>query len=182
MLPEFEASRLRLRAFRLEDAADVQRYVGDYDVARMTSSIPYPYEDGLAEEWIGTHAKERAEQNTLTWAVDLREGEKFVGAASLSVDADTESAELGYWIAKPYWNCGYATEVARTLISYGFDGLGLHRVMARHFTDNPASGRVMQKAGMQYEGTLRHAFRRFGEWRDFAHYSILENEYRSQRD
>ena len=54
----------------------MQRYAGDYDVARMTTTIPYPYEDGMAEAWIATHAKERTEQNILTWAIELREEER----------------------------------------------------------------------------------------------------------
>lgn len=179
-LPELETPRLRLRAFRVDDAPDVQRYVGEYDVARMTSTIPYPYEDGIAEEWIASHAKERAQENTLTWAVELVEEGRLAGAAGLRVESESQAAEAGYWIGRPFWNRGYATEVANTLIGYGFDELSLHRVFARHFADNPASGRVMQKAGMQYEGTLRHSCRRFGEWRDFAYYSILESEYPKQ--
>lgn len=178
-LPELETARLQLRAFRLDDAADVQRYAGDYDVARMTSTIPYPYEDGMAEAWIATHPMERAEQHTLTWAIELPSKARLAGAVSLTVKTNTESAELGYWIAKPYWGRGYATEAATALVAFGFDELGLHRVFARHMTINPASGRVMQKAGMTYEGVRRHDMRRLGEWRDVAFYSILESEYRN---
>jgi ribosomal-protein-alanine N-acetyltransferase len=178
-LSELRTPRLVLRAFRPSDAKDVQRYAGDYDVARMTSTIPFPYEDGMAEAWIATHPTERAEQDTLTWAVERQDEAGIIGAASLTVHTSTESAELGYWIAKPQWGHGFATETAITLVAFGFNELELHRVFARHMTINPASGRVMQKAGMTFEGIRRHDMLRFGEWRDVAFYSILESEYRA---
>lgn len=173
-----ETERLTLRPFRLSDADDVQRYAGDYDVARMTLSIPHPYEEGMAEEWIGTHASRRQQGKELTWAIEERDTSRLVGAIGMTLDAANEAAEIGYWIAKPYWGRNYATEATRAVIALGFDKLGLHRLYARHFTQNPASGRVMQKAGMTYEGTLRHTYRRFGEWRDSTFYSVLESEYR----
>ena len=74
-------------------------------------------------------------------------------------------------------NQGYATEAAQAVLEYGFRKLGLHRVQARHFTKNPASGRVMQKIGMTYEGTLRQSIYRFGRFEDAALYSILRHEF-----
>jgi ribosomal-protein-alanine N-acetyltransferase len=175
-----QTPRLQLRPFTLDDAGDIQRFAGDYDVARMTTTIPHPYEDGMAEEWIGTHSGERERGDGLVWAIEPQAASGLAGAIGVTVKPEREAAELGYWIAKPAWGQGYATEAARAVIACAFDDVGLHRVFARHFTDNPASGRVMQKAGMTYEGTLRHMFRRFGEWRDFAFYSILESEYQGQ--
>ena len=84
---------------------------------------------------------------------------------------------MGYWIGKPYWNHGYCTEAAQTLLRYAFDVLHLNRVQARHMTKNPTSGRVMQKAGMQYEGTLRQSLRRWGAYEDAAVYAALRTEY-----
>ncbi len=178
-IPALETDRLLLRPFTLEDAADVQRYAGDIDVARMTSSIPHPYEDGMAEEWISTHAAALAAGVSITWAVELQEDERLIGAISLKLDRDSEACEMGYWMGKPYWNQGYGTEAAMAVIVYGFESLELHRIYARHYTDNPASGRVMEKAGMQYDGTLRHLTRLDDGWRDTSFYSILEDEYDS---
>lgn len=174
-----ETERLLFRPFRPEDAPAVLHFASDYDIARMTMNIPHPYEEGMAEEWISRHKGERERGEGLTWAIELREDGTFLGAVGMRVEPEDEAAEIGYWIAKPYWGRGYASEAARSVITCGFESVGLHRIFARHFTGNPASGRVMQKAGMQYEGTLRHAHRRFGEWRDFAFYSILESEYRA---
>ena len=62
---------------------------------------------------------------------------------------------MGYWISIPYRNNGYASEAVKTVIEYGFSKLGLKRIQAVHGVNNPASGRVLEKAGMKYEGTLR---------------------------
>lgn len=176
-LPVIDTARLRLRPFTLDDAAEVQRYAGDFDVARMTTSIPFPYEDGMAEQWIGTHKTALASGSELVWAIEHVEDERLVGAIGVTLDQELLAGEVGYWVGKPYWNQGYATEATMAIVVFGFEELGLHRLYARHFTDNPASGRVMEKAGMQYEGTLRHVYRNGDDWRDFAHYSILEDEY-----
>jgi RimJ/RimL family protein N-acetyltransferase len=90
-------------------------------------------------------------------------------------------AELGYWIGVPYWNHGYASEAARRVVNWGFQYLGLNRIYAQHFADNPASGRVMQKIGMQYEGTLRQPFIRLGEARDSVCYGILKDEWETMQ-
>ena len=83
------------------------------------------------------------------------------------------------WIAPAMWGHGYATEATRALLTLGFDQLKLHRIQARHFTRNPASGRVMQKAGMKLEGVHRAIFRRNGRFDDVGVYSILEQEWRA---
>ena len=81
-------------------------------------------------------------------------------------------AELGYWIGKPFWGKGYATEAARSLIDFGFTVLGLNRIAARHFARNPASGRVMQKVGMLQTGVDRQAGQKWDRYEDFVLYEI----------
>ena len=83
---------------------------------------------------------------------------------------------MGYWIGVPYWNKGYCSEAAKALIGYGFDELGLNRVFAEHMVRNPASGRVMEKAGMTYEGTLRQHVKKWDRYEDLKVYGILRTE------
>jgi len=90
-------------------------------------------------------------------------------------------AELGYWIAKESWNCGYATEASQAVIDFGFGTLGLHRIQARHLVRNPASGRVMEKLGMQQEGIERDSIIKWGRYESLVVYSILEPEWRASR-
>jgi RimJ/RimL family protein N-acetyltransferase len=76
----------------------------------------------------------------------------------------------------PYWGRGYATEAALAVIAFGFEELGLNRIYAQHMASNPASGRVMQKAGMRHEGTLRQHVTKFGIVDDIAIYGILASD------
>lgn len=109
---------------------------------------------------------------------DGRRGDgPLIGAIGLQFHVQNRAAELGYWVAVPQWNKGYGTEAAKALVAYGFETLKLHRIFARHMTNNPASGRIMQKIGMTYEGTQRQAVRRFGHFVDLALYGILRDEY-----
>jgi RimJ/RimL family protein N-acetyltransferase len=97
----------------------------------------------------------------------------------IEINRPHDAGELGYWIGKPYWNQGYCTEAAKAVLRYVFSALELNRVGAIHFTRNPASGRVMQKIGMRYEGERRQALKRWGEYVDIACYGILREDLES---
>jgi [ribosomal protein S5]-alanine N-acetyltransferase len=177
--PTLETERLILRAFTLQDAPDVQRLAGEWEVAPRLLSIPHPYEDGVAEEWISEHRSAFERGEGANFAVVLRERGELCGACGLIINSRDANAELGYWIGVPYWCQGYATEAAREVMRYGFEELGLHRIYAAHFRSNPASGRVLQKIGMSYEGTLREHHRKWGEYEDRVEYGLLAGEWRA---
>jgi RimJ/RimL family protein N-acetyltransferase len=177
--PTLKTERLVLRAFTPRDAPDVQRLAGEWEVARTLLSVPHPYKDGMAEEWISGHRSEFERGEGVNFAVVLREQGKLCGACGLIINPRDANAELGYWIAKPYWGHGYATEAAREVVRYGFEQLWLHRVYAAHFGNNPASGRVLRKLGMTYEGTRREHHRKWGEYEDRLEYGLLVGEWRA---
>jgi len=172
-MPILRTPRLVLRPFLPEDAAAVQRLAGGRDIAASTLTVPHPYPDGAAEEWIGTHATAWAEQRVLTLAVTMPDEDVLVGAVGLELAMADRRAELGYWIGIPWWNRGYATEASQAIIGFGFTSLGLHRIMARHMARNPASGRVMEKLGMQREGVLRGHVLKWGVFEDLVVYAVL---------
>ena len=89
----------------------------------------------------------------INFAITLAADGSFLGVIGIHPDENESQAELGYWVGKPYWNQGYATEAVTAVIDHGFTQLQLKRVYAAHFTRNPSSGRVMQKAGMLHEGS-----------------------------
>lgn len=176
--PTLEGERLVLRPFHIRDAPSVQRLAGAKEVADTTLHIPHPYPDGAAESWMAGHPAKWADGSLATFAMVERESGELTGAISVSIDATQASAELGYWIAVARWGRGYATEGGRVMLDFAFDRLHLHRVQARHFTRNPASGRVMQKLGMRCEGVLRDSMRRdaSGPFEDVALYAILATD------
>ena len=176
--PSIVTERLILRPFAPSDAADVQRLAGDPAVADTTLHIPHPYPDGAAESWINTHQERWESGLGVICAITLRSTGELIGAINvLSVSKQNSHGEMGYWIGTPYWNQGYCTEAARALIRFSFDTLGLHRVFAHHLGRNPASGRVMAKAGMRYEGTLREHTRKNDVFEDLPVYGILASEF-----
>jgi [ribosomal protein S5]-alanine N-acetyltransferase len=174
--PRLETERLVLRPFDLNDAPRVQLLAGDRAVAATTKNIPHPYEDGLAEQWIGAHQEHFERGQLVTFAIVLRDGSELIGAIGLTLNLAQERAELGYWIGKPYWGCGYCTEAGHAVLRYAFDTLCLHRVHAHHLSHNPASGRVMQKLGMRHEGRLRQHIKKWDEFLDVEAYGILRSE------
>jgi [ribosomal protein S5]-alanine N-acetyltransferase len=174
--PSLTTARLRLRSFELSDGPAVERLAGAYEVALNTLLIPHPYPEGAGAEWIATHAASRT-RGSLNYALVLREGGALAGAIGLSVDERSDSGEIGYWVGVEHWGKGYCSEAGRALLAYAFGELGLNRVHAHHFARNPASGRVMQKLGMRYEGTLRQHIKKWGEYQDLPCYGILRAEW-----
>lgn len=176
--PTLYTDCLILRPHTLDDAKELQRLIGDRAVAdTMGSNIPYPYEDGMAEEWI-SHRQESFEKwQDVQYAITLRPGGDLIGGIGLRMDKPNENAELGYYIGKPYWNQGYCTEAARAVVRYGFETLALHRIFANHMTRNPASGRVMQKIGMKQEGHRRQHWKKWDKFEDVELYAILRSEW-----
>lgn len=180
-IPTLTTERLLLKPFSMDDAPAVKDLAGEYEIAATTANIPHPYEDGMAEAWIGTHQEAFEKGEAVSFAIALRSGGQLLGAIGLGINQANSLAEMGYWIGKPYWNRGYCTEAAGAVLEYAFSELGLNRVQARHMTKNPASGRVMQKIGMQYEGRLRQQIKRWDAFEDAEMYAILRVDYRSRK-
>lgn len=187
-LPEILTRRLILRAFRMDDAPRVRELAGEREIAATTAHIPHPYEEGLAEAWIGSQAERRSRGQAVVFAAQLR-GDldeasddtlrpgDLVGAVGLELDRENRQAELGYWIGKPYWGRGLATEAAGAVLRYGFEELRLNRVHAHHFAHNAASGHVLEKIGMVREGCRREHVRKWGRFVDVVLYGALADEY-----
>jgi RimJ/RimL family protein N-acetyltransferase len=184
MLPQpiLRTPRLLLRPFSLSDAPEVQRLAGAPEVAATTAAIPHPYEDGMAEAWINSHAPALSEETNVVYAITDASSGALLGAVGLRCDMEHNRAELGYWLGHPYWRNGYTTEAATAMLGYAFETLGLRRVLARHFAINPASGRVMQKIGMTQEGVMRQHFVKWGQAVDVVFYGILSDEWRARQE
>lgn len=170
MQPELRTKRLVLRRFQLEDSSEVQKLAGNFNVAKMTLNIPFPYKDGMAEEWISTHEENWNTKKSVIYAIVKADSNDLLGAVGL-VEIDGLEGELGYWIGEPYWGMGYCTEAAKELIEFSFQNLGLEKIVAEHLTKNPASGRVMKKVYMQHVKTIKK-INRFGNSASMEVYEI----------
>lgn len=175
--PTLETGRLVLRPFRRADADAVQALANDVDVARNTLNIPHPYDREDALEWIESHPGQLESRQAVTYAVTAPEEGGVIGAVGLILELEHERAELGYWIGRPYWGRGYATEAVRAVVAWGFSTLALHRIHASHFPRNPASGRVLRKVGMRHEGSLRQHVKKWDEFVDLERFGLLRSEH-----
>ena len=175
-LATLTTARLMLRAFEPSDAPSVQRLLSEREVAEQTLTIPHPYPEGAAAEFIGKHSEWIASGKRLIWAITMDGA--VVGAMGLHIVAAHRRAEVGYWIARTHWGQGIATEALRAVLAHGFDVVGLHRIDAQHYKENAASGAVMRKAGMTHEGRLRGVVFRDGVPRDNELYAMLRSDPR----
>ena len=145
--PELKTKRLILRSFRANDAERVCELAGDFELAKTTFAIPHPYLLKDAVEWISTHAEARNEGSRLVFAITKSEDATLIGTTSL-FGLNADRGTLGYWVGKPFWGCGYCTEAVGAVINFAFNELNLNRIIAGHFAKNRASGRVLEKNGM----------------------------------
>jgi RimJ/RimL family protein N-acetyltransferase len=141
--------RLLLRPGWAEDAPALYAAIADEAIVRNLASAPWPYGMADAEAFLATERP--SDLPTFLLFRRTRGAPQLVGAAGLGRHPDG-AIELGYWIARPFWGLGYATEAAEAIVGIARDGLRLHRLVAGHFTDNPASGRVLEKVGFRPTG------------------------------
>lgn len=142
--PVITTGRLTLRPLVLADAARIAALADDWDVARMTARIPFPYTLVDADAWIGSIGADEFVRGI------EHEGE-LIGACGYVVD-EAGAAEIGYWLGRDYWRQGFATEAGRGLVDHCFGAAGFKRLVCCHFVDNPASRRVIDKLGFKLIG------------------------------
>jgi len=170
--PTLETARLRIRPYRDADIPELLPLIGTREVAATTLRIAHPYTEQDARDFF-----ELAKEPDKLWlAITLRSDARQIGGIGLRIEPQHQHAELGYWLGVAYWGRGYATEAAREMLRYGFEELRLHRIFAMHFKHNAASGRILKKIGMHYEGCQREHLLKWGEFVDSEMYGILRRE------
>lgn len=178
-IPELETERLRLRGFNLADKYDIRKLAGEKEIAATTLSIPHPYTLEDAENWLQTKVDNFENDKEIAWAICKKETNGLIGAIGMRLEADNDSAELGFWIGKPFWGNGFVTEAGNRVLDYAFQEMELNRVEANHMVGNDASGRVLEKLGMQYEGLHRQLIKKWGEFKDVKRFAILKSDLQS---
>ena len=175
-LPELETERLLLRKLRLSDAEAVFAYASDSEVTRYVLWDTHgSIEDSENFLRFANEAYERGDFGG--WGLVLKASGAFVGTCGLEAAPEHARAELGYVLSREHWGRGFMPEAVRRVIRYCFERMDLNRVEARCIAENKASSRVMEKAGMSYEGTLRGREYIKGSYKDMKIYSILRREY-----
>ncbi|MEN8613981.1 GNAT family N-acetyltransferase [Dehalogenimonas sp. THU2] len=175
--PTLQTERLTLRPFNLQDAGEVTRMCGDDSVARFIPAIPHPYPPKAAAEWISTHKGKFDDGKEIIFAITDKADDKLMGAVGLILTPEHLRAEIGYWLGREYRGKDVMTEAARAVLEYAFNKLDIESVTAHHLRPNTASGKVMQKLGMKYEGCRRKFYFHRGEYIDVIMYGITKEEF-----
>ena len=153
--PRIETERLVLTPALADYADRAIPLINDIDIARMTSRIPYPYGTAEAEAFRHSLGRKAADRDRLL-QIETRDGE-LIGAVGASAD-DGLFPEIGYWIARDHWGRGYATEAALAIRDWARQTFNCRALIAGHFADNDASGRVLVKCGFLYTGEVQRRF------------------------
>lgn len=160
---------ITLRAWNLSDLDDLVRFANNEKIANnLTNRFPHPYTREAGEAFIAM-AKNGPQQ---IFAIDL-EG-LAIGAIGIHPQADIwcKNAEIGYWLAEPYWGKGIITEAIEAIVKYGFAMFDLERIFARPFGRNIGSQKVLQKAGFVFEARIEQNLFKNGAFEDELIYSI----------
>jgi ribosomal-protein-alanine N-acetyltransferase len=131
--------------------------LNDQEITDFMLLTPYPYTAEHAQFWVG-HCLELARQKPHPSEFAIRRPDGYlIGGIGILLHTGKGShrGELGYWLTKPYRGRGLMTRAVKAAVAYGFETLGLKRIEATAFTHNPASQRVLERAGLSHEGTLK---------------------------
>lgn len=183
---ELKTKRLILREPRLSDWKDVVEGIGDYDVAKMMVSVPYPYKKKDALWFIRLKISEwkKKEPNAYLFFIELKSEKKIIGAVEVfKINRFTGTGETGSWINKKYWRNGYITEAKIALNDFAFNKVKLRRLDSPVFSDNEASNATQVKMGYILEGTMRkaHKSKATGKIHDANIYGLLKEDWKKTR-
>ena len=175
---ELVSERLILIEVTWDDIEDIHQLhsfpeVDEYNTIGIPENIEKTRE--LVQSIIETQNSD--DRKSHEWKIVLKDSGVFIGLAGMTLSADKyRLGEIYYKLLPSYWEHGYATETARTLIKTGFEVFNLHKVEAGVATENIRSIKVLEKLGMTREGLRRKILPIRGEWKDNYHYAIVEDD------
>ena len=175
---KIETKRLILRKFVSEDAgAMYKNWASDDEVTKYLTWPTHPNIDVskfVIKDWVKSYSDEKYYQ----WAIVQKEnGDEPIGSISaVYINEDISMVHIGYCIGRAWWHQGITSEAMKAVIDFFFEEVGVNRIEARHDSRNPNSGRVMEKCGMKYEGTMRSADRNNQGICDACYYALLKAE------
>lgn len=164
----------KIRSYERNDNNALVKYANNDKISKnLRDSFPYPYTEKEAQAWITAAINQNPELNFA-----IANNDELIGGIGLMFQPDVYrfSAEIGYWIAEPFWGKGIASLTLVALSKYAFEQFDLNRIFAGVFQGNKASMRVLEKSGFKLEGRLRNAVYKDNRFKDQLMYSILKED------
>lgn len=177
--PTLETERLLLNELQAGDIPRIVQYASNPQISQFTLNIPHPYSEKDAISWMAQCHQRFQEGTQVVFAIRLKPELEFIGGIGLMLAKKYHHAEMGYWIAQPFWNQGYVSEALASIMAYGFQKLQLNKLFATHLDQNTASGKVMIKNGMVREGVLKEHIYKNGAYFDLIQYGLTRKQYQS---
>ncbi len=177
--PLMETERLNLRRLKRSDSQAIfDRWLSDERVAENRVSAAHRTVSETNAR-VADIAARYERKDFCWWGIELKATGELAGEIDLyDWDLTTGNSSVSYSLGYAWWNKGYATEALKAVMEFGFSEMNLHKISAAHNTDNPASGKVMKKAGMKQEGIVRHMIRNAkGQYKDCVLYGILQEDF-----
>jgi ribosomal-protein-alanine N-acetyltransferase len=170
--------RVVLTDLRPSDKAAFIAYLNDREIYDHTFRIPFPYTEADADQWLAHVARTTEEQGQpVHWAI-RDDQNSLIGAFGFNdirLGGGCHRAEIGYWLARPFWGRGIMTAVVRRACDFAVRDWGLVKIVAHVFAHNPASARVLEKCGFQQEGYLKKHFLKDGRFIDARFYALVSD-------
>ncbi len=179
-LPQIETEHLILRQFNHNDVGDVFEYAKEPDITKFV--IWYPHTSKYESlEFINNTVEAYIKNKPAPWAIEWKENSKVIGSIGFNnLDIINEKAEVGFALSKKYWGKGITLEALNSIIDFSFSNLKLYRIEAHCMIENKASARVLEKAGMKYERTLREFAKVKNKFISAMFYAILKSDWGKQ--
>ena len=173
-----KTDRLILRKFNMDDAENMfENWASDENVTRFLT-WPTHRHKVMSQQYISWLIKSYEKEDTYDWAIELKEIGQVIGSiGSVYIDEDVKKVQIGYCIGTKWWHKGITSEALSEVIRFFIQYVGVNRVEARFDIRNRNSGKVMEKCGMKYEGTLRDSDKNNSGVCDISWYGILKEEF-----
>ena len=169
----FDLRSLSIREWRIGDKSALAGNLNNSKILNnLRDGLPYPYTEQDAEDFI-TAMLSANKDNTFAFAITL--DDEVIGSIGVfrQDNIHSRTAEMGYYIGEPYWGNGYMTSIIKQVCKYIFENTDIIRIFAEPFAHNKASCRALEKAGFQYEGTLRSNAVKCGDIVDLKMYALI---------
>jgi len=175
-----ETKRLILRQFKIEDYTEMYNNWACEDIVTKFLTWPTHANSSITKSILEDWTEKYKNNDFYNWAIELKEENKIIGNISVvNYKEESLSAILGYCMGSKWWGQGIMAEAGKEVVKFLFEEVKFNRIAADHDKNNPNSGKVMQKIGMKYEGTLRSAGVNNQGIIDEVWYSILRNEWKN---
>lgn len=181
MSSNLKGQKTNLRRVRKADAESIAKYAQNRAISKYTF-IPHPYTEIEASAYIKICHGQYRQKKYHNLGIELSETGEIIGMIGLvNYSAKYRNAEIGYWLGKPFWGKGLASESLELMLKYCFKTMKLHRVYAHVMHPNIGSAKLLIKAGFKPEGIARQQIKKRGKWMDMHWFGILSDEYKKSK-